>query len=75
MAVRAELYCYFCGHGLGEVFVPGRGRPTNVQLKDAYTAQHPQGGPVWSGESPRCPRCRAQLFLEHVERTRLRTAS
>lgn len=75
MAVRAELYCYFCGHGLGEVFVPGKGRPNNAQLKEAYTSQHPQGGPVWKDESPRCPRCGAQLFLEHVERTRLRTAS
>jgi hypothetical protein len=75
LAVRAELHCYFCGHSLGEVLVASRGRPTNAQLREAYGAQRPEAGPLWAGDKPRCPRCRAQLFLEHFEPARLRTAS
>src|SRR4051812_14042239 len=37
MALRAELYCYFCGHGLGEVLVSTSARrPTVEQLRTAY---------------------------------------
>lgn len=72
MAVRTELFCHFCGHGVGEVLVPTSRRPTNAELKLAYQAQHPQTGPLWFGEEPRCPRCKGQLFLDQVETTRLR---
>ncbi len=68
MAVRAELYCYFCGHGCGEVITSGAvRRPTPEQLQAAY-ATTPEGvGPVWEGTQPRCPRCGGQLFLERFE--------
>lgn len=75
MAVRTELFCHFCGHGAGEVFVPTKGRPSNPQLKRAYEAQHPDAGPLWLGDRPRCPRCRGQLFLDQVESTNVRRAS
>ena len=68
MAVRAELYCYLCGHGLGEVVVPTKARkPTVEQLRDAY-AQPGREAPTWShAEQPLCPRCGGQLFLERFE--------
>lgn len=75
MAVKTELFCHFCGHGAGEVYVPTNGRPTNAQLKSAYEAQHPAAGPLWFGEQPRCSRCGGQLFLDAVESTRLKRAS
>ena len=75
MAVRIELYCTFCGHGVGEVVVPTRGRPTKEQLRAAFETQHPSAGPLWVGGQPRCPRCRGQLFLEGLQRTALRRAS
>lgn len=68
MAYRAELYCYFCGHGCGEVLIPRVGqRPTSEQLQSAY-ATVPEGvAPTWDGSQPRCPRCGGQLFLERFE--------
>ena len=68
MAVRAELYCYFCGHGLGEVLVPTKARrPTPEQLRVAYEAAGHEA-PGWSAaEQPLCPRCGGQLFLERFE--------
>ncbi len=68
MAVRAELYCYFCGHGLGEVLVPGRARrPSLEQLRVAYGATSREQ-PVWDeANQPLCPRCGGQLFLERFE--------
>ena len=75
MAIRTELYCHFCGHGTGEVYVLGSGRPTNEDLREAYQAQRPGGGPRWVGDGPRCPRCGGQLFLGSVERARLPRAS
>jgi hypothetical protein len=69
MAIRAELYCYFCGHGCGEVLVASRGRrPTPEQLRAAYATVSGSGAPVWdTGEQPLCPRCGGQLFLERYE--------
>ncbi|HEX9269933.1 MAG TPA: hypothetical protein VF998_08830 [Candidatus Limnocylindria bacterium] len=66
MPLRAELYCYFCGHGCGEVLVPTRARrPSPEQLRAAYSAATGPGAPVWdNGEQPLCPRCGGQLFLE-----------
>ncbi|MEK7285244.1 MAG: hypothetical protein AAB114_05205 [Chloroflexota bacterium] len=69
MAFRAELYCYFCGHGCGEVLVPTKvRRPNPEQLRTAYGSV-PEGiAPVWDdGLQPRCPRCGGQLFLERFE--------
>lgn len=68
MAFRAELYCYFCGHGCGEVLIATAARrPTPEQLHAAY-ATVPEGtAPVWEGLQPRCPRCGGQLFLERFE--------
>ena len=68
MATRAELYCYFCGHGLGEVLVPGSGRKPSVeQLRAAYS-QPGREAPEWSAaDQPLCPRCGGQLFLERFE--------
>ena len=67
MPVRAELYCYFCGHGLGEVLVPTKARrPTAEQLRDAYLAAGHEA-PNWSADQPLCPRCGGQLFLERFE--------
>lgn len=69
MAFRAELYCYFCGHGCGEVVGPSNARrPTPEQLRAAYEAASNAEGPVWDdGPQPRCPRCGGQLFLERFE--------
>jgi hypothetical protein len=68
VAVRAELYCYFCGHGLGEVLVPTRARrPSLDQLRTAY-ATGGREAPVWDeSDQPLCPRCGGQLFLERFE--------
>jgi hypothetical protein len=69
MALRAELYCYFCGHGLGEVLVPTSARrPTVGQLRTAYDNARGREAPVWNdGDQPLCPRCGGQLFLERFE--------
>lgn len=66
MSLRAELYCYFCGHGCGEVLVATNARrPTAEQLKDAYASVTGPLAPSWdpSGQ-PLCQRCGGQLFLE-----------
>lgn len=75
MAVRAELYCYFCGHGLGEVIVPGAVRKPSVeQLRAAYDRPGREA-PAWSdAEQPLCPRCGGQLFLERFDHEVIRRA-
>src|SRR2546430_15987131 len=75
MALRAELYCYFCGHGLGEVLVPTSARrPTVEQLRTAYDNVRGREAPVWNeGDQPLCPRCGGQLFLERFEHEVVRT--
>jgi hypothetical protein len=62
---HAELTCLYCGHTLGEISVARGHRPTNAELRAAY-ANAPDGqAPDWDAHgSPRCPRCRARLFLE-----------
>jgi len=68
MAFRAELYCYFCGHGCGEVLIPASARrPSPEQLQNAYASVSEGVAPVWDGSQPRCPRCGGQLFLERFE--------
>ena len=69
MILRAELYCYFCGHGSGEVQVATRSRrPSPEQLKAAYSTISGPRAPIWdAGEQPLCPRCGGQLFLERYE--------
>ncbi len=68
MASRAELYCYFCGHGCGEVLIPGAARrPSPEQLHAAYATVTDDAAPVWESGQPRCPRCGGQLFLERFE--------
>ncbi|CAN5249702.1 hypothetical protein BH18CHL2_BH18CHL2_04020 [soil metagenome] len=66
MPLCAELYCYFCGHGCGDVLVPTSGRrPTVEQLRAAYVAVAEPIAPVWDeAGQPTCPRCGGQLFLE-----------
>ncbi len=66
MPLRAELYCFFCGHGCGDVLVPTRGRkPTAEQLRVAYAAVAESIAPAWDeAGQPACPRCGGQLFLE-----------
>jgi len=74
VAVRAELYCYFCGHGLGEVLVPTSARrPSLAQLRTAY-ATVGRETPVWDeSDQPLCPRCGGQLFLERFEHEVIRS--
>ena len=74
MFLRAELYCYFCGHGSGEVQVATKSRrPTPEQLKAAYAAVTGPRAPIWdAGEQPLCPRCGGQLFLERYEEQAVR---
>ena len=74
VAVRAELYCYFCGHGLGEVLVPTAARrPSLAQLRTAY-ATVGREAPVWDeSDQPLCPRCGGQLFLERFEHEVIRS--
>jgi hypothetical protein len=68
MAFRAELYCYFCGHGCGEVLIPGAPRrPSPDQLRAAYATSPEDAAPSWDAGQPRCPRCGGQLFLERFE--------
>jgi hypothetical protein len=68
MAFRAELYCYFCGHGCGEVLIPGAlRRPSPEQLRVAYASTAEDIAPHWDAGQPRCPRCGGQLFLERFE--------
>jgi len=69
MTLRAELYCYFCGHGCGEVLVATNARrPTPEQLRVSYDALARPDGPLWDqGGQPLCPRCHGQLFLERYE--------
>lgn len=62
---HAELTCLYCGHGLGEVPVPRRRRPTRAELRAAYAAAPDAASPMWDAHgAPRCPRCRALLFVE-----------
>ena len=72
--LRAELYCYFCGHGSGEVLVATKSRrPTPEQLRIAYANVTGERAPVWdAGEQPLCPRCGGQLFLEKYEQQNVR---
>jgi hypothetical protein len=75
MAYRAELYCYFCGHGCGEVLIPGAmRRPSSEQLMTAYASIDEDIAPRWDGAQPRCPRCGGQLFLERFEHEVVRRA-
>ncbi len=68
MAFRAELYCYFCGHGSGEVLIPTAARrPSADQLQTAYATVPQDVAPVWDSGQPRCPRCGGQMFLERFE--------
>jgi hypothetical protein len=68
MAFRAELYCYFCGHGSGEVLTPsGAQRPSPEQLRAAYATVAEDVAPTWEDGQPRCPRCGGQMFLERFE--------
>lgn len=64
--LRAELYCYFCGHGSGEVVIATASRrPTPEQVRAAYAHVAGPRAPLWDeGEQPLCPRCGGQLFLE-----------
>lgn len=66
MTLRAELYCYFCGHGCGDVLIPTAARkPTPEQLRAAYARVPEPVAPVWDDAGqPGCPRCGGQLFLE-----------
>ena len=73
MSLRAELYCYFCGHGSGEVLVATKSRrPSPEQLKAAYAAVTGPRAPIWDAEQPTCPRCGGQLFLERYEQQTVR---
>ncbi|HET8568726.1 MAG TPA: hypothetical protein VFM93_07055 [Candidatus Limnocylindria bacterium] len=69
MALRAELYCYFCGHGCGDVIVATSARrPTPAQLRAAYASVPDPIAPAWDeAGQPTCPRCGGQLFLERYE--------
>lgn len=63
--LRAELYCYFCGHGSGEVLIAtALRRPSADQVRTAYAHLAAEQAPAWSGEQPLCPRCGGQMFLE-----------
>jgi hypothetical protein len=64
--LRAELYCYFCGHGAGEVLIRTTSRrPSPDQVRAAYATVSGDRVPVWgAGEQPVCPRCGGQMFLE-----------
>ena len=62
---RAELTCLYCGHTLREISVARGHRPTNSELRAAYADAPGELAPDWDAHgSPRCPRCRARLFLE-----------
>lgn len=62
---HAELTCLYCGHALGEIPVTRGHRPTNAELRAAYVGAPDRPAPVWDAHgSPRCPRCRARLFIE-----------
>lgn len=66
---RVELSCLYCGHALGDVRVAAGRRPTNAELRAAYASSPSVTPPAWDAHGePRCPRCRARLFMEMTER-------
>jgi transposase-like protein len=69
-----ELSCLSCGHSCADVRVPLRRRPDDRDLRAAYAeADGPR--PDWDAHGrPRCPRCRARLFIERSEGQRIYAA-
>lgn len=69
-----ELTCLSCGHSCADVRVPLQRRPTNADIKAAYD-ESAGPRPSWDAHGqPRCPRCRARLFIERSERQRIYAA-
>ncbi len=74
--VTIELTCFSCGHGCADVRVPGTSLPTNRALRAAYARSAAAVAPEWDAHGqPRCPRCRAKMFIESSERRRVYAAS
>lgn len=70
--VSIALTCFYCGHSCPDVRVPGTARPTTRALRQAYASVVPESAPTWDDHGqPRCPRCRAKLFIEPVETRRV----
>ncbi len=68
-SARVELMCLYCGHALGDVTVAAGRRPTNVELRAAYASSPGVTPPAWDAHGePRCPRCKAKLFMEMTAR-------
>lgn len=73
--LRIELTCLYCGHACGDVFVRTRGTPTYRDLRSAFAETTTATTPLWDAHgAPRCPRCRAKLFIQRAER-RVRDAA
>jgi anaerobic selenocysteine-containing dehydrogenase len=69
VTVRIELTCLYCGHACGDVFVRTAGTPTYLELRAAFTETTTTVTPLWDAHgAPRCPRCRAKLFIAKSER-------
>jgi len=69
-----ELSCLSCGHSCADVRVPLQRRPTNAGIRAAYDGTTGPC-PTWDAHGqPRCPRCRARLFIERSERQRIYAA-
>jgi hypothetical protein len=69
--VSIALSCFYCGHSCPDVRVAGSSRPTGRMLRAAYADIPVDVAPTWDDHGqPRCPRCRAKLFMEPVETRR-----
>lgn len=69
--VSIALSCFYCGHSCSDVRVVGSSRPTGRMLRAAYAEVAADLAPTWDDHGqPRCPRCRAKLFMEPVETRR-----
>jgi anaerobic selenocysteine-containing dehydrogenase len=67
--LRVELSCLYCGHACGDVFVRTDGKPTYRDLRVAFAETTTAALPLWDAHgAPRCPRCRAKLFIAKSER-------
>lgn len=62
--VTVELVCLACGHGCAEIRITRGHELARRELRAAY-ASVDGARPEWDAHGePRCPRCRARLFID-----------
>ena len=69
--MRFEFTCLYCGHDAGEVELRSADRPSYREVRRALAVAPTNAGPAWDAHGePRCPRCRAKLFVQRAVRRR-----